>query len=189
MGIHSLKGYCQLFQLDPHPSAVIIMNFNSEDIESEGFMPLKRIPTEPKALPGRPELSRGMSFNEATGEKESQQSMWDSISHKKTGTASMMNRANSFVGARERSNSSVAVPPSVPEKNGAVVVVDPFSTGAHLAAAVVNAGYRCVCLFSIWDSPVAMLVQEGVVCEFSATLQHDDRSADQNAAIDAVRGY
>jgi hypothetical protein len=156
------------------------MQFSSEDIENEGFKPLKRVPTEPKALPGRPELSRGMSFNEETGEKESQQSMWDAPSYKKTGAASMMNRANSFVGTRERSNSVV------PSKDGAVVVVDPFSTGAHLAAAVTAAGYKCVCLFSIWDSPVAMLVQEGVVCEFSATLQHDDRSTDQNAAINAV---
>jgi len=121
-----------------------------------------------------------MSFNEETGEKESQQSMWDAAPHKKTGIASMMNRANSFVGARDRSNSVV------PAKDGAVVVIDPFSTGAHLAAAVTAAGYKCVCLFSIWDSPVSMLVQEGVVCEFSATLQHDDRAADQNIAIDAV---
>lgn len=157
-----------------------IMQFSSEEIENEGFKPLKRVPTEPKALPGRPELSRGMSFNEETGEKESQQSMWDAPAYKKTGTASMMNRANSFVGTRERSSSVV------PSKDGAVVVVDPFSTGAHLAAAVTEAGYKCVCLFSIWDSPVAMLVQDGVVCEFSATLQHDDRAPDQNAAINAV---
>ena len=123
-----------------------------------------------------------MSFNEQTGEKESQQTLWDSSRHKNTASARMMNRANSFVG-RERGGSTAT------QKDAAVVVVDPFSSGAHLAVKVVEAGFKCVCVFSIWDSPVAMMVMEGVTAEFAATLQHDDRATDQNAAIDAVRSY
>ena len=84
-----------------------------------------------------------------------------------------MERANSFIGSR-----SQRAGPDAP----AIVIVDPFSTGAHLAAAVTNAGYKCIRVFSIWDSPVAALVQEGLVLDFSATLQHNDRSADQDAA-------
>jgi hypothetical protein len=53
-------------------------------------------------------------------------------------------RTNSFIGSRERAASSLDV-------KGAIVIVDPFSTGAHLAAAVCAAGYRCARVFSIWD--------------------------------------
>lgn len=36
-------------------------------------------------------------------------------------------------------------------------------------------GYRCIRVFSVMDSPVAKLVQEGTVLEFDATFQLDDR--------------
>jgi biotin carboxylase len=65
----------------------------------------------------------------------------------------------------------------------AVAIVDPFSTGAHLAALVCSQGYKCLRVFSIWDSPVAALVQQGIVCDFSATIQHNDQLKDQDAAI------
>jgi biotin carboxylase len=65
-----------------------------------------------------------------------------------------------------------------------VVVIDPFSTGAHLAAEVGLRGLKCARLFSIWDSPVAALVQQGLEVEYTATIQHDDKNEDQNQAID-----
>ena len=41
---------------------------------------------------------------------------------------------------------------------GAVVVIDPFSSGANLAAMVLNWGYKLLLVFSEKDSPVAKLV-------------------------------
>lgn len=41
---------------------------------------------------------------------------------------------------------------------GAVVVVDPFSSGANLAAMVLQWGYKLILVFSEMDSPVAKLV-------------------------------
>ena len=57
------------------------------------------------------------------------------------------------------------------------------ATGAHLAAEVSNRGLKCARLFSIWDSPVAALVQQGLEVEYTATIQHDDRNEDQDDAI------
>lgn len=72
---------------------------------------------------------------------------------------------------------------SIPVK-GAIVIVDPFSTGAHLAAAVCAAGYKCARVFSIWDSPVAALVQQGLTLDYSATIQHNDILPNQDVATD-----
>jgi hypothetical protein len=119
-----------------------------------------------------------MSFNAETGEKESAQVLWEGSSWEKLGRSRgrTMDRANSFVGSGRQEG-------SVRETDQAVAVVDPFSTGAHLAALVCARGYKCVRVFSIWDSPVASLVQEGIVVEYAATLQHNDRLTDQDAAI------
>jgi hypothetical protein len=57
-----------------------------------------------------------------------------------------------------------------------------------LAAAVNHAGLKCARVFSIWDSPVAALVQESVGhVEFSATIQFDDRNPDEDTATNEVR--
>ena len=40
---------------------------------------------------------------------------------------------------------------------------------------VIAEGYRCIRVFSVMDSPVAKLVQEGTALEFDATFQLDDR--------------
>ena len=42
---------------------------------------------------------------------------------------------------------------------GAVVIVDPFSTGANLAAMAFKWGYRVILVFSERDSPIAKLVR------------------------------
>ena len=54
----------------------------------------------------------------------------------------------------------------------AVVVVDPFSTGALLAAKVVSRGYHCIRVLSTVNSPVGSLVQEGLNTQYDATVQH-----------------
>lgn len=41
---------------------------------------------------------------------------------------------------------------------GAVVIVDPFSTGANMAATVARWGYKLILVFAERDSPVAKLV-------------------------------
>jgi hypothetical protein len=46
--------------------------------------------------------------------------------------------------------------------------------------------YKCVRVFSIWDSPVAYLVQEGVTVEYVATLQFNDRNPDEDLATNDV---
>ena len=136
---------------------------------------------DPSHLPSKPHINRGMSFNAETGEKESSQSLWEGSSWERLGRSRgrTMDRANSFIGRKGEE--------AVKESDKAVGIVDPFSTGAHLAAEVRKKGLKCVRIFSIWDSPVANLVQEGVVVDFCATIQHNDRSTDQNVAIDQVR--
>lgn len=120
-----------------------------------------------------------MSFNAETGEKESSQTLWEGSSWEKLGKSRgrTMDRANSFVSRKEE---------TVKESEQAIAIVDPFSTGLHLAAEVRKKGLKCVRVFSIWDSPVANLVQEGLEVDYCATVQHNDRLSDQDAAIDQV---
>lgn len=126
-------------------------------------------------------MTRGISFNAETGAKESSQQLWEGSSYEKMAMSRgrVMDRANSFV-AHRSVGEDVA---TVKEHEEVIVVVDPFSTGAHLAAAVVKAGYRCARVLSIWDSPVASLVQEGITAEYCATIQHNDQLADQERAL------
>ena len=138
---------------------------------------------EPTALTPSKPLNRGMSFNAATGEKESSQSMWEGSAWEKMGRARgrTMDRSNSFVGGAPAKIDEV--PRDV---EGAIAIVDPFSTGAHLAAEVRKRGYKCVRVLSAWDSPVASLVQEGVTIDFCNTIQHNDRLEEQEQAISDV---
>ena len=117
-------------------------------------------------------MLRKLSFVGDT--EDNPQSLWDGSAWNKLERArgKSMEKANSFIGSR--GSKSV--------ENAAIIIVDPFSTGAHLALAVTNAGYKCARVFSIWDSPVAALVQEGLTLDFSATIQHNDRAHDQDAA-------
>lgn len=92
-----------------------------------------------------------------------------------------MDKANSFVGTHTPRAHSEKYP-------GAIAVVDPFSTGAVLAASISAAGYQCVRILSVWDSPIAnMVLDELKKLEFCATIQHDDRTTDQDAATYEVR--
>ena len=70
-------------------------------------------------------------------------------------------------------------PPSI----GAVVVVDPFSTGANIAAMVLKWGYKLILIFSEKDSPVAKLVAKGANVKPTLLIQHDSRNPNQEAAI------
>lgn len=109
-----------------------------------------------------------------------------------------MERANSFhrgatgsasasgSGSATTSSADSAAAAAVTPKEAIIAIVDPFSTGAHLAAQASRLGYNVVRVFSIWDSPVAALVQEGVTTDYFATLQFDDRMEDSDAATDAV---
>lgn len=96
-------------------------------------------------------MVRGLSFNQETGAKESSQGMWDnSTPVKTTNVPTLMNRANSFIGNSNINNRDRSVSIAAADKNGAIVVVDPFSTGAHLAAEINRNGYKCVCVVSLW---------------------------------------
>lgn len=159
----------------------------NEAIENEGFKPLKRTITEPAVISSttRSDNNRSIVVNQETGETESEQNLWDGSSWAKLqkSRGKMMERANSFVGeggTRSRSG-------TIEHKGKAIVIVDPFSTGIHLAKEVVEAGYKCARIFSIWDSPVAALVQKGIDVDFCATIQHNDTSGDIDAAINEVR--
>lgn len=66
---------------------------------------------------------------------------------------------------------------------GAIVVVDPFSSGANLAAMVVGMGYRLVLVFAEMDSPVAKLVAKGTTLTPTLMIQHNNADADQDSAI------
>jgi hypothetical protein len=66
---------------------------------------------------------------------------------------------------------------------GAVVIVDPFSTGANLAAMASSWGYQIILIFSELDSPVAKLVAEGATVQPMLLIQHNSRDRDQERAI------
>ena len=90
------------------------------------------MPTEPTLLPASREkshTSHRASFNASTGEKESIQFLWENSAWGRMERAKgkVMERANTFVGPTQ---------PHV-QRDEAIAVVDPFSTGAHLAAQVI----------------------------------------------------
>ena len=55
-----------------------------------------------------------------------------------------------------------------------------------MAKAVELAGLKVARVFSIWDSPVAALVQKGLEVSYCATVQHNDTLANQDAATNDV---
>ena len=157
-----------------------------EDVFNEGFLPLRKNPTEPQVMKSKNnegEIKSALLVNQDTGEMEREKNLYDSSSWAKMqkSRGKMMERGNSFIGSRTRAESVGGY------DNKVIVIVDPFSTGAHLASAVVETGYKCARVFSIWDSPVAALVQEGVMVDYFATIQHNDAQGDTDAAIDEVR--
>jgi hypothetical protein len=154
---------------------------------------LFQMPTEPTQLSGNRNRSSShqFSFNAQTGEKESIQFLWENSAwgRLERSKGKVMERANTFVGPA----------PTYPHRGGpggsgkdrlelneAIAVVDPFSTGAHLAKQVALAGYKVVRILSIWDSPVAALVEKGLVVEYCATLQFNDLNPNPDAAMAEV---
>ena len=85
-----------------------------------------------EALDGK----KGSFINIETGEKEDIKNLWDSSSWAKLEQkrGKVMDKALSFIGSRSNPTT---------ESSGAIVIVDPFSTGAHLASAVCKAGLKC----------------------------------------------
>lgn len=69
---------------------------------------------------------------------------------------------------------------------GAVVIVDPFSSGANMAAQVLKWGYKLILVFSEKDSPVANLVTKGTSVNPTLLIQHDNSNPDQEAAIQST---
>ena len=63
-------------------------------------------------------------------------------------------------------------------------MVDAFSSGANLAAMVVEWGYRVILVFSEKDSPVAKLISSGTNLDPTLIIQHDDTAADQESALE-----
>ena len=83
-------------------------------------------------------VERNNSFiNVDTGEKEDTKKLWESSSWAKLEQkkGKFMEKSLSFIGSRSAAPSKT---------EGAVVIVDPFSTGAHLASAVCDAGLKCI---------------------------------------------
>lgn len=89
----------------------------------------------------------------------------------------------------ERSGLYDVTPPAlaapVAEKK-VVVVVDPFSTGAMVAHALITRGYECICVYS--DKlenieNVASLIPEGLTLTFAATIAFDGNLAQTVAAV------
>lgn len=76
-----------------------------------------------------------------------------------------------------------------PPNMGAVVVIDPFSSGANLAAMIVKMGYKLILLFSEKNSAMAQL--KGPALGKSLVVQHDNLLPDQAQAnrdtIEAIK--
>jgi hypothetical protein len=174
--------------------------FTDYDVLDEGFTPLRKAPTEPQPLSsGKRESFNRLSFygeqsSTSIDERQKEQSAWVDSSWSKLersrGRGMSHGRSNSFFKedpmARVVEGVEGIAIETIKEskKDMAVAIVDPFSTGAHLAAGVCAMGYKCIRIFSIWDSPVAALVMEGVNVDFDATVQHNDTEDDQNKATD-----
>lgn len=141
------------------------------------------MPTEPTSLSGTRNRSHSYqhSFNAQTGEKESIQFLWENSAwgRLERSKGKVMERANTFVGPLPTYSRREQI-------DEAIAVVDPFSTGAHLAKQVAAAGYKVVRIFSIWDSPVAALVEKGLVVEYCASLQFNDLNPNIEAAFAEV---
>lgn len=69
-------------------------------------------------------------------------------------------------------------------RDGMVVIVDPFSTGLHLAAQAAKYGLKVARVFSIWNSPISSLVQQGIEVDFCASIQHNNTHPDANKAVE-----
>lgn len=96
-----------------------------------------------------------------------------------------------------------AVITPTPPNQGAVVIVDPFSTGANIAATIMKMGYKLILVFSelnrfVYErsdqyrvtrmmtcsfSPVAKLVSKSASVQPTLLIQHDSAARDQDAAI------
>ena len=64
--------------------------------------------------------------------------------------------------------------------------MDPFSTGANLAAAVIKWGYRLIIVFSDMESSHQAVVSKGSHLPSTLILQHDSHAADRDAAIEST---
>eukprot|EP01038_Epipyxis_sp_PR26KG_P016136 gene16136-21931_t len=74
-----------------------------------------------------------------------------------------------------------------PHDNEAIIIVDPFSTGAHIPSILFNQfgdKYKCISLLSAKNSPVASLVQKGIDCSFCVTVIHDDEHNNSTLALE-----
>jgi biotin carboxylase len=69
-----------------------------------------------------------------------------------------------------------------PPVTGAVVIVDPFSTGANIAATVVKMGFKLIVVMSELDSPVSALVSQSTNLSPTLMIQHDNKAEDQERA-------
>ncbi len=67
---------------------------------------------------------------------------------------------------------------------GAIVIVDPFSSGAIMASQVLQMGLRLVMVLSEVDSPIHHMVQEGSAVNPDVTIQHDNAHPDAKAALE-----
>jgi len=135
---------------------------------SAGFKPLRKAWSSPD---GRT-IETSLSFNSKLAEMN-KQVLWQNNNPWRTLTK------NASFDKRGRGNST-----DISRINEAVVVVDPFSSGALLAEKVVESGRYLVRVFSEFNSPVANLVSETVNLQFDATVQHDDRIEDPAEAAD-----
>ena len=64
-----------------------------------------------------------------------------------------------------------------------MVVIDPFSSGANLAAMVIKMGYKLIICFSENNSPVAKL-STGTSLSTSYLVYHDSTAKNQAAEIE-----
>lgn len=95
-----------------------------------------------------------------------------------------MTLSNSFTARSPTVDAILEVKSDTIPKDGVIVIVDPFSTGLHLAAQVAKHGLRVARVFSMWNSPISTLVQEGIEVDFCATIQHNSSLDDTNKAVE-----
>ncbi len=135
-----------------------ILNDTSND---EGFLPLTKARSEIR------EVSRALSY----------------ISSKEVGHHDEMGKKRDPWHKIEKNVSFIRGDQGVPTQNSAVLVVDPFSSGAIIAQRVVREGYHCVRVLSQEDCPIMDYVQEGMSIDYSATLRLDPNAVSEEEAL------
>ena len=137
----------------------------------------------PESIPSNT-LEPGGPIDPAEREREQYGSLSSSWRLMEKNRGKQMSLSNSFSAKSPIADVELVKTTEKLPDDGLVVIVDPFSTGLHLAAQAAMYGLKVARVFSIWNSPISSLVQQGIEVDFCATIQHNNTHPDANKAVE-----